>query len=143
MLGGKKKPKATKVNTLIGQDTEINGGLVFCGGLHLDGVIKGDVAVKEDDMATLTVGEAALIEGDVSVPHLILDGKIIGDVHVSETVELAPHAIVTGNIYYNRIEMAMGAEVNGQLIHVSEAEQEKLTFSEGKELILDENSKEC
>jgi cytoskeletal protein CcmA (bactofilin family) len=27
---------------------------------------------------------------------------------------------VTGNIYYTRIEMAMGAEVNGQLIHVSQ-----------------------
>ena len=35
-------------------------------------------------------------------------------------MELAPHAQVTGNIYYTRIEMAMGAAVNGHLIHVSE-----------------------
>jgi len=125
MFGGKNKTKAVKVKTLISEDTEINGGLVFCGGLHLDGVINGDVvAAAGDNRAMLTVGEAALIEGNVDVPYLRLDGKIVGDVRVAETVELAPHAIVTGDIYYNRLEMAIGAEVNGKLLHVGESEQE-------------------
>lgn len=143
MFGDKSKAKTVKVKTLISEDTEINGGLVFCGGLHLDGVIKGEVsAATGDSRAMLTVGEAALIEGNVDVPYLMLDGKIIGDVRVAETVELAPHAIVTGDIYYNRLEMAIGAEVNGQLIHVGEGEQNDASSKAGTP-DLDQNSKEC
>ncbi len=143
MFGGKNKAKTVKVKTLISQDTEINGGLVFCGGLHLDGVIKGEVsAATGDSRAMLTVGEAALIEGNVDVPYLRLDGRIVGDVRVAETVELAPHAIVTGDIYYNRLEMAIGAEVNGQLIHVGELEQNDES-SKADTPNLDQNSKEC
>jgi cytoskeletal protein CcmA (bactofilin family) len=56
-------------------------------------------------------------------------------------VELAPNSQVTGNIYYTRIEMAMGASVNGQLIHVAQekgqvllpaADNEALTPAERK-----------
>ena len=40
--------------------------------------------------------------------------------HSTEHVELAAKAIVTGNVHYNLIEMVMGAEVNGSLMHVSD-----------------------
>ena len=33
--------------------------------------------------------------------------------------ELAAKAAVVGNVYYNLIEMVMGSEVNGNLMHVS------------------------
>jgi cytoskeletal protein CcmA (bactofilin family) len=46
-----------------------------------------------------------------------LSGEVIGDVYALKHIELAPNARVTGNVYYNLIEMAGGAEVNGSLIH--------------------------
>ncbi len=125
MFGGSKKGnRAAKINTLIGHDSQIHGGVVFKGGLHLDGLVKGDVkAAEDDDAAVLTVGVGATIEGNVYVPYVVLDGNVVGDVHASELVELAPHARVNGDIFYNKIEMAMGAEVNGKLVHVEEASQ--------------------
>ena len=121
MFGGSKKGNRTaKINTLIGHDTEMHGSVIFKGGLHLDGVVKGDVK-SDDELAVLTVGVGATIEGNVYVPNVILDGNVIGDVHASEHVELAPNARVNGDIFYNRIEMAMGAEVNGKLVHINEA----------------------
>jgi len=72
----------------------------------------------------LTVSEKGRIEGDVQVPNLELNGAVEGDVHASERVELASHAKVTGNVYYNLIEMAMGAEVNGNLVHRGTERQE-------------------
>ena len=71
----------------------------------------------------LTVSEKGRIEGDVRVPNLILNGAVQGDVYASERVELASHARVTGNVYYNLIEMAMGAEVNGNLVHRAEPQR--------------------
>jgi len=136
--GGKvsksKKFKASKISTVIGHGTEIKGDLSFSGGLHLDGVIKGNLATNQDADATLTVSEDGAIEGDVRVPNVILNGAVVGDVYASGRVELAARARVTGTVYYNLLEMAMGAEVNGQLKHVNENEPRMLGyFDEGKE----------
>jgi len=37
---------------------------------------------------------------------------------------LALNARIIGNVYYNLIEMAMGAEVNGSLIHSSDMDNQ-------------------
>ncbi len=112
-----KKFRAPKVSTVIGEGTLINGDLVFQGGLHLDGSVKGDISASEGEEVTLTISEKGEVFGDVRVSHMILNGRVVGDVYVTGRVELAPQAKVTGSLYYNLLEMAMGAEVNGQLIH--------------------------
>jgi cytoskeletal protein CcmA (bactofilin family) len=48
---------------------------------------------------------------------VVLNGEVIGDVYAAERVELSGHAQVSGNVFYNLLEMAMGAEVNGSLVH--------------------------
>ena len=54
------------------------------------------------------------------VPHVVLNGTVKGDVRATERVELGPKARVIGNVQYKLIEMSIGAEVNGKLIHESE-----------------------
>lgn len=120
--------KAPKVSTVIGQGTTISGDLVFDGGLHLDGKIVGNVSGAEDSSSTITVSEHGVIEGDVRVDCLILNGSIIGDVYANERVELASAARVTGTVYYRLLEMAMGAEVNGKLVHSEEQEPRMLGY---------------
>jgi cytoskeletal protein CcmA (bactofilin family) len=112
-----KRFKAPKVATVIGQGTEISGDVRFSGGLHLDGTICGHVFGDPNSGSTLTVSEQGAVEGDVRVENLILNGSVTGDVYASERVELAPNARVSGTVYYRLLEMAMGAEVNGQLVH--------------------------
>jgi len=122
MWGSNKKPnKSAKIDTLIGQHTELRGDVVFSGGLHVDGKIKGNVLAESDANSVLTLSERGVIEGEVKVPHVVLNGTVIGDVHALEHVELASQARVSGNVYYSLIEMAMGAEVNGSLVHRSES----------------------
>lgn len=115
-----KRFKTPKVSTVIGQDTRINGDLVFDGGLHLDGEIRGNLSTQKEGNTTLIVSEKGAIEGDVHVNCLILNGRVVGDVYVSERVELASEARVTGTVHYRMLEMAMGAEVNGQLMRMDE-----------------------
>ncbi len=122
MIGSKKR-KSMNVETLIGQNTEITGDVHFSGGLHIDGVIKGNVIAAEGSSSVLRVSEHGRIEGEVKVPTINLNGTVNGDVHASQGIELASRARVNGNVYYQLIEMAMGAEVNGNLVHQSEAHQ--------------------
>lgn len=117
MFNGKKKSQAVELATLVGRDTEINGNLIFRGALHVEGRVKGDItAASEDAEALLTIGERGVIEGEIRVPKIILDGTVVGNIYSVQMVELETHAKVIGNLHYHRLEMALGAEVNGQLI---------------------------
>lgn len=121
MWNGSKKPRIEKVDTLIGQHTEIHGDIVFSGGLHVDGVVKGNIAANNDGTTSVVLSDKGSVEGELRAPHVMINGVVIGDIYASESVELALHARITGNVYYKRLEVAMGAEVNGSLIHLDEA----------------------
>lgn len=115
-----KKPRKRKpgmVDTLVGSQTEIRGDVLFSGGLHVDGRIKGKVLAAQGDDATLSVSESGSIEGDISVPILTVNGQVSGNIFAGERMVLAPNARVTGNVYYNRLEVQAGAEVNGQMVY--------------------------
>ncbi len=109
------KIRSARVDTLIGRGTTIDGDLRFSGGLHVEGVIKGNLAADGDD-ATLILSEHGHIQGEVRVPSMVLNGMINGDVFASGKVELFEKARICGDVYYNLLEMAVGAEVNGKLV---------------------------
>lgn len=117
MFNDENSPDGTKIDTLIGAHTEITGDVRFKGGLHVDGTIKGNVVADEGSSAVLTVSENGVIEGEVRVPFLVIDGSVSGDVHISERIELASKARVKGNVHYKLIQMAVGAQLNGKLVH--------------------------
>ena len=117
MFGKGKTSSGSRIETVIGPKTVLEGDISFSGGLHIDGKVKGNINAESGSKAVLTVSERGCIEGDVRVPNLVLNGAVQGNVFASERVELASHAKVAGNLYYSLIEMAMGAEVNGNLVH--------------------------
>ncbi len=116
-MWGKNKSKSTKIETLIGTAMEIQGDLIFSGGLHVDGRIVGNVIAEEHSQSMLVLSDRGQIEGEVRVPLVVINGQVTGDVYASERVELSSQGQVNGNVYYNLLEMAMGAEVNGNLVH--------------------------
>ena len=102
------KRKVTRIDSLIGQQTEIKGEIYFSGGLHIDGKIEGNIiALNTAPGAVLTLSEQGQIKGEVRVPNVILNGEVIGNVYAEEHIELALNARVIGNVYYNLIEMAI------------------------------------
>lgn len=117
MWGGKKKFNAVRVDTLIGKGTVITGGVSFIGGLHVDGRVQGNVTAGDTSGTMLVLSENGAIEGEVHAPNIVLNGAVDGDVHSSEHLELATNAKIRGDVYYNLLEMAVGAEVNGNLVH--------------------------
>lgn len=119
MLGRKSKGQAP-IATLVGADTRVQGDIEFSGGFHVDGYVKGNVRAAKDERAMLSISERGCVEGSVVVPHVLLNGTVKGDVRATERIELGPKARVIGNVQYKLIEMSIGAEVNGKLIHESE-----------------------
>ena len=116
---GKKKIKAAQIDTLIGKNTVVKGDIHYRGGLHIEGKVQGDLVAESNEKTVLIVSEKGCVEGDVKGPVVILNGMIEGDVYSTVTLEMAQHAKVKGNVYYKLLEMEVGAEVNGSLIHQS------------------------
>lgn len=134
---GKKQKKARRpvgsFDTLISSHTSIEGDVHFSGGLHIDGRVRGRVLAEDGGDAVLRISEVGEITGDVAAPHVIINGTVHGDVYATEHLELAGKAAVNGSVYYNLIEMAMGASVNGNLVHQREASRLLTQESESAE----------
>jgi cytoskeletal protein CcmA (bactofilin family) len=135
MFGQRNKQRRNgQIDSLIGKGTEVRGDVHFRDGLHIDGVVKGNV-IAEDEHAMLTMSEGGCIEGEVRVPNIVLNGRVVGDVYAAEHIELASAARVNGNVYYKLIEMAMGAEVNGNLVHQADGALTKAKTPVSNEVI--------
>jgi cytoskeletal protein CcmA (bactofilin family) len=120
MFKPKQKNKQVKIDNLIGPKTRINGDVEFTGGFHLDGYINGNVTCESgNNEAILSVSEAGCIEGSVIAPNVLLNGTVKGNIEASDRVELGPKARVLGSVQYTVIETAVGAQINGKLIHRS------------------------
>ena len=119
---GRKQRGHTVVDTLVGANTRISGDLHFSGGCHVDGTVNGSVTADPDSKSALSISEGGNVDGGVTVPYVVLNGIVRGDVFANQRVELGPTARVIGNVYYNLIEMAIGAEINGKLVHQPEGQ---------------------
>ena len=124
----KRKPKTSRVDSLVGKKARVLGEIRFSEGLHIDGLIKGNVVSDDDQPATLSVSDSGTIEGHVKVPNVIISGIVKGDVYSSEYVELGPTARIEGDVYYGLID-GHGAEVNGKLVRIIDSDNKVETTS--------------
>jgi len=135
MLGSNsKKSKTTgaKVDTVIGHQTEINGDVRFTGGLHIDGIIRGNVYAESDTDAVAIISERGRVEGELRVPSLLINGYVAGDVYAAERLDLAKEARIKGDVYYSTLEMAGGAEINGKLVRTDQDSQRFLEHQQAE-----------
>ena len=124
MLGNSKKKKTAKIDSLIGENTEITGDIKFTGGLHVDGMVKGNIIAEAGSNSLLSLSDQGKIEGEIHVPHNIIDGTINGNVYSSEHIELEARARITGDVYYNLLEISGGAQVSGRLVYTPDRADE-------------------
>jgi len=110
------KPQS-RIDSLIGATTRIEGNVFFSGGLRVDGAVRGNVAALPDQPGTLVISEHARVDGEVSASHIVVNGTINGPEHAAETLELQAGSKVKGDVHYKSLEIQQGAVVEGRLVH--------------------------
>ncbi len=110
-------------HTFISKGTRIIGDVQFHGDLHVQGHVVGTIV--GDANAELEICQGGLVEGQIQMSKMVVRGVVKGDIHCLQHVELAATCVIHGNVYYNMLEMVKGAQVNGNLVHVTEAEQRR------------------
>jgi cytoskeletal protein CcmA (bactofilin family) len=118
MFGLKKDvPPQNRLDGLIAQGTVVTGDIVFTGGLRIDGEVRGEVSTADGGAGTLVVSEHAQVDGHIKVSHVVVNGNVKGPIVADDYLELQPKARVVGDITYRRLEMHVGAVVQGRLNH--------------------------
>lgn len=127
MFGAKEGTKPqSRIDSLIGSGTTLEGSITFTGGLRVDGCIHGNVCSAGDQPGMLVISEQAEIVGEIRVNHVVVNGRVTGPIHASETVDLQAKAHVTGDVHYRRLEIQGGAVVQGMLVCDGGVQSEKV-----------------
>ncbi len=108
------------IDTLIGVDTRIEGNVHFSGGLRIDGAVFGAITEPNETPSTLILSEHGRVEGAITASKVVINGTVIGPVKASQFIELQTKARITGDVYYNSLEMHTGAVIEGKLVYLGE-----------------------
>ena len=118
------KKKQPLIKSVIAEGSEISGNIRFTDGLHVDGVIIGNIRAADEAASILVISETALVTGELHADHIIINGSLNGPVHARVMLELQPKARIQGDVHYKSLEMHQGAIIAGQL-HPSVAQAEE------------------
>lgn len=99
----------TSSKNVLSSDVEIKGTIKFSNDLIIDGKIEGEVSSD----GSLTVGENALIKGEIKTRSVVIFGKVEGNISVSERCELKSNAIQVGDIEAGTLSIEEGATFVG------------------------------
>ena len=97
--------------TIIAQGVKVEGDFKSNGDIAIDGELKGSLAT----VASLHVGESAVIHAEVSAKNAVIAGTIVGNLHVEDGLQLHASSNVTGDIVTSRLLIAEAAVVNGRI----------------------------
>lgn len=126
MFGSKTGKPQSRIDSLIGEATTVEGNVLFAGGLRIDGRVRGNVLGSDGHDSAVILSEKARIEGEIRVSHAIINGTVVGPVHATEYVELQGKCNVTGDVHYRTLEIHLGAVVQGRLVHHEESASPKM-----------------
>lgn len=116
MMGKGKGKSAVGEHTLIAGNAQVIGDIHFTGGLHVQGLVRGNILAGPEG-GDLVIGEGGVIEGEIHAPHVAINGEVRGNVFSTDRLELAARAVVTGNVHYRLIEIVVGARIDGVMRH--------------------------
>jgi cytoskeletal protein CcmA (bactofilin family) len=108
------------IDTLIGVNTRIEGNMHFSGGLRIDGAVLGAITEPNDMPSTLILSEHGRVEGAITASKVVINGAVVGPVKANQFIELQTKARITGDVYYNSLEMHTGAVIEGKLVYLGE-----------------------
>ena len=116
-----------KNTTSIGENCTIDGDITFDKTIEIHGKITGTVKIAENcTTAMLIIKKNGIVEGDVYGDEVVIEGEVIGNVTGKKKITIKSSSFVSGNLYYDILDMNGGATVNGNLIRNKGKEPQKL-----------------
>jgi cytoskeletal protein CcmA (bactofilin family) len=98
--------------THIGTSVDFDGDLTCDEDVTFEGRLTGNIHVRE---ATLIVAQAGQVEASIRAARVIVHGTVQGSISAAHRIELAPTAVVTGDLSATQVVITDGATFNGRV----------------------------
>jgi cytoskeletal protein CcmA (bactofilin family) len=98
--------------SLIAQHTRLVGDLETQGPLLVNGTVQGNGRV----VGEIAISTNARWEGDLHAQSAVVAGTVIGNVTIDDKLEIGASARLRGRVTAKRIAIALGAQVEGEMV---------------------------
>jgi cytoskeletal protein CcmA (bactofilin family) len=103
-------PVMANPTNVLSSGIEITGSIRFSNDMIIDGKIDGEIT---SDKGRVTIGENAIIKGDVTAGEVKVYGKVEGKI-TSQRCELKDKSKINGDIKSKVFSMEEGAQLSGR-----------------------------
>ena len=118
MFGNKPAQGSSTPQTAnIGASIRIKGEIDSPEHVFLAGSLDGDITCDQ-----LTVDGTGRVTGKISAKLAVIDGHVDGDI-VVERLQIKSKAVVKGSLTYESIEVAEGAQIDGNFVQITQKPQ--------------------
>ena len=121
-----KAPKTVEQNvnnvSRIAQGAAIKGDLSAPTDVRVDGSVDGTLRSE----GRVVAGESARLSGKLFCVNADIWGKMDGDIYVKEMLSLKGSSVVNGDIYVSKVQVELGAQINGTFKIITEEEYDRL-----------------
>ena len=98
------------VKNVLASDVEIKGNLKFSGELSFEGKLDGEIQTE----GILTLGDSAVINGNISAQSVVVRGKVTGNITAKEKIEIKAKAELFGDIRATKLIIEEGVTYVGK-----------------------------
>ena len=106
-----KPPRTNMMPSIISESLTIEGNMFSEGEVQVDGKVFGDVRADN-----LTIGQSAVITGEIDAGNLVIRGTVEGGIR-GEEISVTSTASVKGDIVHKSLSIEPGAKIDGHLRH--------------------------
>ncbi len=127
MFTAKKKSEAMDIiNTIIGDNSKIEGVLTVSESTRVDGLLEGKILSEN----TVIIGEHGVIKGDIRAVEILVAGTVYGNLWAKQRIELTKTGKVLGDLSTKTLVVDEGASFKGNCS--MEVMEERSAGAEGK-----------
>jgi cytoskeletal protein CcmA (bactofilin family) len=100
----------TNAKNVLTAECEVKGTLKFSGELSFDGKLDGDIHSE----GALTLGDNAVIKGNINVNSVVLRGKVTGNVTAKEKIDIKAKTELFGDVRSAKLVIEEGVTFVGK-----------------------------
>jgi cytoskeletal protein CcmA (bactofilin family) len=109
MFSKKEEIDTTKIDTIIGKETVINGTVEAKGILRIEGKITGKLNTSSD----IIIAPTGLVEAEIKCRSISIAGSVHGNVDSKGVLEIEPTGKLFGDITVAKLSIGDGAVFHG------------------------------
>ncbi len=137
MFNSRKKSETTGIiNTIIGENSKIEGLLSASDSTRVDGLLQGKILSE----SSVIIGEHGVVRGDINAVEILVAGTVYGNLRAEQRIEITETGRVLGDLFTKILIIDEGASFKGNCsmeVMMEKSDWEKLGVNSPTENVPD------